>query len=159
MPGPERAKGAFAAAAYLRSRADIDANRIGALGYSHGGWTLLNASTERQVAQSGTPAFAAIVSLYPFCPAVAPPLATDVKIFIGDADDWAAASRCHALVEKYGAEAPHRPSLVVYPGARHSFDAKAPDRVYFGHRLVHDPKATADTIEQTRKFLDDHLRR
>lgn len=158
LPGPERAKDVFAAGAYLRSRTDIDANRIGVLGYSHGGWTALNAATEKNVAQAGAPPFGAIVAFYPFCPEVAPPLASDVQIFIGDADDWALASRCSAFVDKYRADAPHRPSLTVYPGARHSFDAKQPDRVYFGHRLVFDPKATADAIERTSKFLDQQLR-
>src|SRR5215470_8345173 len=32
-----------------------------------------------------------------------------------------------------------------------------PDRVYFGHQLAYDPKATADALERTRKFLDDHM--
>jgi dienelactone hydrolase len=44
------------------------------------------------------------------------------------------------------------------PGARHSFDANQPDRVYFGHQLAYDPKATADAFERTRKFLDVHMR-
>ena len=52
-------------------------------------------------------------------------------------------------MDKYGTDAPHRPALVVYPGARHSFDANEPERVYFGHQLVHDPKATADAVEGT----------
>jgi dienelactone hydrolase len=159
LPGPERARDAFAAAAYLRSRPDIDGGRIGVLGYSHGGWTALNTAPEKRVAEAGQPQFRAIVALYPFCPPkIAPQLATDVQIFIGDADDWAKASNCRAFVENYAADAPHRPSLVVYPGARHSFDANEPDRIYFGHQLVYDPKATADAVEKTRKFLDDHLR-
>ena len=92
----------------------------------------------------------------PFCPIrVAPPLASDVQIFIGDADDWATASNCTDLVDKYPEDAPHRPSLMIYPGARHSFDANRPERVYFGHELAYDPKAAADAFERTRKFLDE----
>ena len=64
-----------------------------------------------------------------------------------------------AFVEKYGEGARHRPTLVIYPGARHSFDAKRPDRVYFGHRLAYDPTAAADAFERTRKFLDERMRR
>ena len=130
LPGPERAQDAFEAAAYLRSRSDI-VSRIAVLGYSHGGWTALNASTEKSIEQTNAPPFRAIVAYYPFCPEVAPPLATDVQIFIGDADDWASAARCSALVEKYGQDTPHRPSLMVYAGAKHSFDANQPDRVIF----------------------------
>jgi dienelactone hydrolase len=159
LSGPERAKDVFAAAAYLRSRSDIDGGRIGVLGYSHGGWTALNASTEKSVAEAGVPPFRAIVALYPFCPIrVAPPLASDVQIFTGAADDWAKPSNCQTFVEKYGEETLHRPALVVYPGARHSFDSNRPDRMYYGHQLAYDPKATADVVERTRKFLDGHLR-
>ena len=86
-----------------------------------------------------------------------PPLANDLLILIGDADDWASAARCVAYVDKYGKDAAHRPSLKVYPGARHSFDAKRPDRVYFGHRLAYDAKATADAVERARAFLGAHL--
>ncbi len=160
LPGPERAKDAFAAAAYLRSRSDIDASRLAVLGYSHGGWTALNASTEKNIEQAGVLPFRAVVALYPFCPIqVAPPLASDVQILIGDADDWAKASNCKTFVDKYAEYAPHRPSLVIYPGARHSFDAKRPERVYFGHELAYDPKAAADAIERTRKFFDEHMHR
>lgn len=160
LPGPERAKDVFAAAAYLRSRSDIDAGRIAVLGYSHGGWTALNASTEKNIEQAGVPPFRAVVALYPFCPIrVAPPLASDIQILIGDADDWAKASNCKTFVDKYAEDAPHRPALVIYPGAHHSFDAKRPERVYFGHELAYDPKATADAVERTRKFLDEHMHR
>jgi dienelactone hydrolase len=159
LPGPERAKDAFAAAAYLRSRSDIDPKRIAVLGYSHGGWTALNTSTQKRVEQEGVPPFNAIVALYPFCPPkFAPPLATDVLILSGEADDWAKASNCQAFVEKYGGEAPHRPYLQVYARAHHSFNAMRPEREYFGHKLIYDPKATADAVERTRKFLEDRLR-
>ena len=157
LPGPQRAMDAFAGAAYLRSRPDIDGNRIGALGYSHGGWSALAASWERSAARAGAPPLRAVVSYYPYCPKVAPPLANDLLILIGNADDWANAALCTAYVDKYGADAPHRPTLKVYQGARHSFDANFPERLYFGHRLAYDPKAAADAIERTRKFLDEHL--
>jgi dienelactone hydrolase len=159
LPGPVRARDVYTAAAYLRSRRDIDARRIGALGYSHGGWTGLAASTQRAVERFGGPPIAAVVSLYPFCPKVALPLASDVLILAGDADDWAPSSRCTEFSAKYSADAAHRPSLVVYPGAHHSFDAQAPDRVYFGHNLRYDPKAIADALVRIRQFLDQHLRR
>jgi len=160
LPGPERAKDVFAGAAYLRTRSDIDPGRIAVLGYSHGGWTALNASTMKRIEQEGVPAFRATVALYPFCPLkVAPPLASDVQILAAGADDWAPASNCKAFVEKYDESAPHRPSLMIYPGARHAFDAKRPDRVYFGHRLAYDPTAATDAFERTRRFLDEHMRR
>jgi dienelactone hydrolase len=158
LTGVERARDAFAAAAYLRSRSEIDGLRIGVLGYSHGGWSALWSATERSVARAKAAPFRAVVSFYPYCPKVAPPLLSDVQIFIGDADDWSSAAQCRDFVAKYPEGTPHRPALVVYPGAKHSFESKRPERVYFGHALAYDAKAATDAIARTHKFLDAHLR-
>jgi dienelactone hydrolase len=158
LSGRDRAADALAAATYLRSRKDIDPARIGALGYSHGGWTALAAAREQVVKESGTQPFAAIVAYYPNCPPGAPPLASDVQILAAAEDDWAPATRCTALVERYVGASTHKPLLKIYPGALHSFDVERPERVYFGHRLAYDAKAAADSFDVTRKFLDSHLR-
>lgn len=155
--GRERAKDALAAAAWLRTRSDIDPERIGALGYSHGGWTALAAARARLVEESGTRPFAGIVAYYPNCPPIAPPLATDVQILIGSADDWTPAKRCTDLVARYAGAPAHRPLLKIYPGAYHSFDADRPSRLYFGHRLAYDAQAAADSFDVTKKFLDSRL--
>jgi dienelactone hydrolase len=157
LPGRERAVDALAAAAYLRSRNDIDPAHIGVLGYSHGGWSALAAARENVVKASNTAPFAAVVAFYPYCPSGTPSLASDVQILTGDADDWSPARRCTALVERYAAAA-HKPLLKIYPGAVHSFDVQRPERVYFGHRLAYDAKAAVDSFDLTRKFLDSHLR-
>jgi dienelactone hydrolase len=157
LPGI-RARDAFAAAAYLRKRADIDGSRIGAIGFSHGGWSVLFAAMQDLVSRTGTVPFKAIVAFYPWCPAVSPPLATDVQILIGDADDWTPVQRCIDFAAKYAERAAHRPALKIYPGATHAFDSRRPDRVYLGHRMRHDPKAAADAVVLTRQFFDRYLR-
>jgi dienelactone hydrolase len=157
--GRERAKDALAAAAYLRTRTDVDPDRIGLLGYSHGGWSALAAARKSAVTESGTKPFAAVVAYYPSCPSGAPPLVSDVQILIGDADDWSPVKRCTDMVARYAEADMHRPLLKIYPGALHSFDVKRPDRVYFGHRLGYDAKDAADSFELAKQFLDSHLRR
>jgi dienelactone hydrolase len=156
LAGPERAKDAFAAAAYLRTRADIDPNRIGLLGYSHGGWTALAAASEPITAANGGKPFLAVVAYYPICPREQPPFASDVQIAIGSADDWSSAKRCEEMVAKY-ANTAHPPLLKIYPGATHSFDVDRAARVYLGHRLAYDAKAAADSFAQAQQFLDSHL--
>jgi dienelactone hydrolase len=100
LPGRERAKDAFAAADYLRTRPDIDHEHIGVLGYSHGGWSALVAAAETVAAQNGGKPFAAVVAYYPYCPPTAFPLASDVQILTGDADDWSPVKRCTDMVSK-----------------------------------------------------------
>ena len=158
LPADERAKDAFAAAAYLRTRPDIDPDRIGLLGYSHGGWTALAAATQPLVAANGGKAFAAVVAYYPICKADTPVLASDLQILIGGADDWSSPKACSDLIGRYAGASTHRPLLKIYPGATHSFDVDRPERVYLGHRLAYDAEAAADSFAMTKKFLDSHLR-
>jgi dienelactone hydrolase len=159
FPPALRARDAFAAAAYLRKRPDIDPDRVGAIGFSHGGWGALFAATDTAEIRSGTVPLKGIVAFYPWCLQISPPLATDMQILIGDADDWTPAQRCVDFVGKYADSAAHRPALKVYPGVTHGFDTRRPDRVYMGHRLRHDPKAAADAVTLTRQFFDKYLGR
>jgi len=158
FPGRERAKDAFAAGAYLRGRADIDAMHIGLIGFSHGGITALAASVQNRVNFYHAQPFAAVVAFYPGCPAVAPQLANDVQILIGSADDWTPAERCSEWVPLYDGATSHKPLLKIYPGALHAFDARAPLRMYMGHKLGYDAKAAEDSFKMTRGFLDSRLR-
>lgn len=156
LPAAWRARDAAAGAAYLRTLASIDPDRLAVVGFSHG------ANSALQLApQAAFPDIRpkAIVAFYPACGMRAPPLGSDVMILIGDADDWTPAQRCIDVVAKY-AEAPHhRPQLKVYPGATHSFDSRAGERTYLGHHMAYDAAAAGDAIMTTREFLDQHLRR
>jgi len=158
FPPRQRARDAFTAAAYLRARPEIDPARIGLIGFSHGGSTALAASVERRVAFFGAEPFKAVVAYYPYCPEVAPQLASDVQILIGSDDDWTPAPRCADWLPRYADAALHKPLLKIYPGALHVFDANSPARLYFGHHLGYDAEAARDSFKMTRQFLDSRLR-
>jgi len=92
---------ALGAIAYLAERADVDAKRIGLIGWSNGASTVLAAINEhhRDVATASTkPAFA--IAFYPGCEA-------DLKrgylpsapllMLVGELDDWTPSAPCAAL--------------------------------------------------------------
>ncbi len=121
---------ALGAIAYLAERADVDAKRIGLIGWSNGGSTVLAATNlhHRDVAGATTkPAFA--IAFYPGCEA-------DLKrgytpsapllMLVGEADDWTPSAPCVALSRS--SDEP-RPEIVAYPGAWHGFDSDLPVRV------------------------------
>jgi dienelactone hydrolase len=94
---------ALGAIEYLAGRADVDARRIGLVGWSHGASTVLAATNTRHhdVAQQAVkPAFA--IAFYPGCEA-------DLRrgyqpsgpllMLVGQADDWTPAAPCVALAE------------------------------------------------------------
>ena len=157
-PGPSpvpprlRAEDAFAAAAYLRGRPDVDPDRVSAVGFSHGGSTALVTASRTAVDRLGGRPFARVIAFYPFCPRNGAPLASPVLTLIGDADDWTPAERCVALHAawrpEFGVAALH-----VYPGATHAFDSRGPERRYLGYLMRHDAAATADAGERMLRFL------
>lgn len=101
FPAGRRVADVFAAADYLRRRKDIDPDHVGALGISHGAWTVLYAATASTVVSENARPPQAIVAYYPWCFPHPLPTMTDVQIFIGSADDWT-----RAPLRQYAGELP-----------------------------------------------------
>jgi len=126
----QRSLDAFGALAYLAARADVDAQRIGLIGWSHGGSTTLAVLAENDVR---SPRFAAALAFYPGCSASARRGAdyaprTPLAILIGSADDWTPEEKCRALVDglaRRGITLDYH----VFPGAHHAFDSARSVRV------------------------------
>jgi dienelactone hydrolase len=153
-----RAQDALRAAAWLRTRSDILPDKIGVIGFSHGGWSVLKAVLDDAVAASDQPGFAAAVAYYPGCETPRAKLATDTLILIGAADDWTPAWRCQRWVQEAD-RAGHTLEIEVYPGALHGFDTTAPLHVYAGHQVGGNPTASAAAEAEARAFLDARLGR
>ena len=165
LTGRMRAPDVFAAAQYLKTLPQIDAGRIAAIGYSHGGWTLLtSASTERQHPDVSIRAF---IMFYPSCGGLTKlPGSTPILMLLGAKDDWALAAPCEALA-KSATAAGRSVTAVVYPNARHHFDGAEVRRLTIvadarggrGATVDYDPRAHEDAEKQVRAFLATNLAR
>ena len=160
---------ALAAVEWLAQRPDVDASRIGLLGWSNGGSTVLAAINVRQrsvAAAARQPAFA--VAFSPGCGAELKrgfETRTPLLMLVGEADDWTPAAPCHELAQHTAGVAPQ---IEGYEGAYHAFDSTAPVRfrkdvpngvhpgqgVHFGGQ----PQARAASRERLLQFLDNPLR-
>ena len=121
---------ALGAVAYLAERADVDAKKIGLVGWSNGGSTVLAATNMRHrdvAAAQVQPAFA--VAFYPGCEADLKrgyEAAAPLLMLVGQSDDWTPPGPCRALArEASGA----KPEIEGYAGAYHGFDSDAPVRL------------------------------
>jgi dienelactone hydrolase len=122
----------FRAQALLATHPRLDPDRIGIVGFSHGGWVTLWASQSRYQRRfmRGTGANpAAYAAFYPAACNVRllNETAMDeapVRIFVGTADDWTPVARCREWVERRRA-AGKNVSIVEYEGAMHAFDVAA----------------------------------
>jgi dienelactone hydrolase len=124
-----RRRDALAAIDWLSERPEVNARRIGLVGWSSGGSTVLAATNVRHPdvdASVARPAFA--VAFYPGCESErargyepdAPLL-----VLIGEADDWTPARPCRQLAEQGGPDV----DLEAYAGAYHGFDSTLPVRL------------------------------
>jgi dienelactone hydrolase len=159
VPPEAQARDAFDGAAYLRAAPGVRAQRVGVIGFSHGGWAVLKAVLAGLVRRPSEPAFAAAVAYYPGCdPRDLPgaPLETDTLILIGDADDWTPAERCIRWRDSVQTNG-HVLQMKTYLGARHGFDAPRPPHFFAGHYVGQDPTALADALVETRGFFDERL--
>lgn len=115
---------------WLAARSDVDAARLGLLGWSNGGSTVLAATNERhkEVAEADVkPAFA--IAFYPGCEAELKrgyETHTQLLMMVGELDDWTPAEPCRRLAAQ--AEG-RKPEFESYAGAYHDFDGTAPLRV------------------------------
>jgi dienelactone hydrolase len=167
-----RAFDAYAALQYLQAQDDVRPDRIGLIGWSQGGGTLLNTiRTTSEARPSTLPGgdFRAAVAFYPA--SCASEKQGDVwsspvplLLLVGEADVWNPLDRCRALMRApaAGTEA----TLHLYPGAYHDFD--------WPHMPVHDvpafrtrggivpiegtdPSARADALQRVPSFLMPYL--
>jgi dienelactone hydrolase len=164
VPPRERALDAYGALAYLRSRADVDGDRIGVIGFSHGGGTVLWTENADLAAKAGfaSNGFRAAIAFYPNAcdakPAAA--LTFPLLVLIGALDNWTDAATCQQLLSRVD---PGQTvgTIHVYPGAYHKFDDPQADRIaHIGahqYTLRYDAAAAADAHDRVLAFLRSRL--
>jgi len=167
VPGELRAADLYTAADYVSRLPHLRGKKIGAIGFSHGGWGVLEADAKtapgiadlRARLEAGGVDVAAFVGMYPGCRRfVAASFYTPLLVLIGDKDDWTSAKNCQRLMAYQRAANEPELRVKVYPDATHSFDVNAPERNYLGHLLRYDPAAATDARAEIRDFLARWLR-
>jgi len=132
----QRRRDALGALQWLAAQPGVDAQRLGLLGWSNGGSTVLAAlnGNHREVAAAAVrPSLA--VAFYPGCGAeVARGFAPvgPLLMLLGEADDWTPAAPCKALAQAVAASAVPgvtAPEWESYDGAFHGFDGTDPVRM------------------------------
>lgn len=169
----ERNRDAYGALLYLQTRSDVIPDRIGVMGWSHGGSSTLatvNAATHARPKTGLRADFRAAVAFYPGCQVQANDRnwSTEIPtlILIGTGDIWTPAAPCED-VAKREKEAGHPLELTLYPDAVHGFDSpnepvhRIPGVNFTrgGYALVGtNPAARADAIPRVMNFFAAKLK-
>jgi dienelactone hydrolase len=134
----QRRRDALGALQWLAAQPGVDPTRIGLLGWSNGGSTVLAATNLRHAevaAAAVQPTLA--VAFYPGCEAELArghSASAPLLMLLGEADDWTPAAPCKALAAAASAQTPTPtpmplPQWHAYAGAYHGFDGTAPVRL------------------------------
>jgi dienelactone hydrolase len=173
IPENSRSLDALDAKAYLAELPFVDRNRIGIMGFSHGGGATLCAISQSNLKtfyfhyKTGLSSpdlieplrrvgpFKAAVAFYPFCADNLGDSESPLLILIGDKDSRAPAGHCKSNMPE--GKTKHEVILKIYEGATHEFDVEGPERVVAIYKMRHDPKATADATYRVWEFLKKYL--
>src|SRR2546421_763374 len=120
----DRAADAYGALRHLKGLPFVDGDRVVLMGWSHGGWTTLEAIASRPY-RSSPDQFRAAIAFYPWCrDALTEPFRVPILVLIGGSDDWTPAKKCEDMQARLGLVNPDGPPLRVqgYQGAHHDFD-------------------------------------
>ena len=129
-----RRRDALGALAWLAAQPGVDAARLGLLGWSNGGSTVLAATNlVHPEVQRAPKAPSLAVAFYPGCEAEQKrgyQPSAPLLMLLGEADDWTPAASCKAMAAEAQATPPvPAPQWEAYPGAHHGFDGTAPVRL------------------------------
>ncbi|MFO1223732.1 MAG: prolyl oligopeptidase family serine peptidase [Burkholderiaceae bacterium] len=126
----QRRRDVLGALQWLAARGEVDRARLGLMGWSNGGSTVLaatNVNHPEVAAATVRPSRA--VAFYPGCAEELRrgyrPLAP-LLLLLGEIDDWTPIAPCLALAAR---SADPQPEVQVYAGAGHGFDSRAPVRL------------------------------
>lgn len=146
-----RIKDAYDAKTYLIGLPFVDRNRVGVMGWSHGGWTTISV-----VDQKRDDPFRSAIAFYPFCDRKLFNFNAPLLILIGEKDDWTPANLC--FIPMQSGQTEPEVILKIYADSHHGFDGEELDTYVAGHRLLYNPVAAADAIIQVKTFLANHLK-
>ena len=125
-PTTVRPYDALGALRYLQARSDVKPERVGLIGWSHGGGAAVH-TMRAEFAEGQAPYYRVCVALYPgscsynalgvFRPAA------PLLVLIGEADNWTPPRPCQDVMTR-AARGGHPVEFVLYPDAVHGFDAE-----------------------------------
>lgn len=164
-----RAQDAYDAKSYLSGLPFVDCNRIGLIGWSHGGSTALavvsgsNYSAIAAVVKTnseppkGWVPFRAAVAFCPNCRGQLDDTNAPLLLLAAELDTWNPAALCRSKMPS--GKTANEVMLKIYPGVYHGFDYEGYDIVMLKrHRLRYDPAAATDSMAQVKEFFAKQLK-
>jgi dienelactone hydrolase len=166
LPSADRARDIAISIQRLRNLPSVDQSRIGIVGFSHGGWTVLDflgrkpESASARAATDDRAGVKSIIAVYPYCGGdVASgleqwPRDVRVLVLLAGQDTTVGTRECEALSREQRSRG-HAISVHVYPEAMHGYDINP--ALLYGYDQRYDEAAARDTRARIIEFLEETL--
>jgi dienelactone hydrolase len=145
----DAAQDAHDAKAYLCGLPYVDGKRVSLIGWFFGGWAALYAIDPSISIQNRGSPYRVSIAFDPLCDQPLMGFNAPLLILHGELDDWHSVARCRIIEGR----SEHEITLKIYPGAYMAFDLEGVDTTDSGHRLLYNPAAAADAVEQVKNLL------
>ena len=158
VTGSDRAGDVIDAALWLQAQPGVDGGRLGVIGFSHGGGTVM-AVTARHFQDLHPGLLKAAVNYYGPCRPQLEHGTVPLLAYGGEDDTWGfPASTCTEFGKHLRPDQPFQ--VVTYPDTVHAFDnPRLLKRRYGeGHPEQYNSVSAEDSFRRTRAFLDQWLR-
>lgn len=164
--GQERAADIHAGLQIAADHPGVDGEQIALLGWSHGGWTILDALTfagrgqtpsALHDAPAGLPGVQLALAMYPYCgfPALADgrdlPQNIPLHAILAEDDVIAPSGHCEKRLARSGSHVSHE----IYSGQTHAFDE--PNAPALDPRIVYNENAAARAQRRVIELLDEQF--
>jgi dienelactone hydrolase len=150
-----RSQDAYDAKAYLMELPFVDKQKIGLIGWNHGGSAALYAVDDLTSIEKRKRPFQCAVLFYPYCFRIYK-MNAPLLILLGDKDFAHPASKCKTLITSNTSQ--FEIALKVYENAYHCFDMEGIDMDYNGLILKYNPQAAKEAVSQVQNFLAKYLK-
>ncbi len=166
LRSPDRARDIHVSIERLRHSGKVDEQRIGIIGFSHGGWTALDFvgggrhGVSEDLAVDGLTRVKSVVVVYPYCGEEAGrglaawPRNLRMLMLLAGGDTTVGTAKCESLARTQRSRG-HALEVHIYPGAEHGYDIEP--ALIFGYDRRYDESAARDTQERILAFLEGTL--
>lgn len=162
----DRARDITVTVEMLRKIGPVDMNRISVVGFSHGGWTVLEYLGQQDDDRAGSVAtqvresLRSIVVVYPYCGGEVAaglerwPRDVNMLMLLAENDRTVGTSTCEKVAHNLSSRG-YAVTLHIYPGVEHGYDVE-PELVW-GHDERYNEAAANDTRKRIIEYLRETL--
>ena len=151
----KRAQDAHDAKAYLAKLPYVNSNKIGLIGWAHGGWALIGALSKYAYIKNRGDSFTAAVAYCPFTSQILNDMDAPLLILHAELDEFDRVDQLPKMIPS--GKTDHELIYHIFPGVTVGFDWEGFDGSVVGGKGKYNPEIAEDAFRRTKEFFGKYL--